>query len=374
MQVDEVSLVRRGADQDADVLLYKSAEGKSPSDDGASDDADTPVGQGKRKADPAAQGDQSDEDETITKRSFSTQRRQHDAAEGHANSDGSYPIETTGDLNNAAQAIGRAKNPTSTRRLIARRAEDLGVKNPLAKKGSPMTTELHPTLAKALSDFGDVDQLADDFLASLNQAFVTKDGEKNPNEDTDDVDDATDRGTDEGEDASDGPVNGKGATAGKMPRKNGAHSDIVGDESASMGKSAELVAMEKQLETIQKELDAARRTTEVRDLTERLTKEFRGLPMKVGEVADVFYRIGKGEGTQDDRDTLIGVLAAASNLVQEAGLFSEAGSTTSSDSDDPFGKLVAKALADDPKLTQAQAVSKAMETKEGRQLYQDRQK
>lgn len=47
------------------------------------------------------------------------------ADKGHANPDGSYPIETVADLQNAIQAYGRAKNKDATRRLIMRRAKQL---------------------------------------------------------------------------------------------------------------------------------------------------------------------------------------------------------------------------------------------------------
>lgn len=40
--------------------------------------------------------------------------------------DGSYPIRNTKDLQNAIQAIGRAKNPAATKAHIKSRAKSLG--------------------------------------------------------------------------------------------------------------------------------------------------------------------------------------------------------------------------------------------------------
>jgi hypothetical protein len=58
-------------------------------------------------------------------RAISTEARKAAADKGHANPDGSYPIETVADLQNAIQAYGRAKNKPATRRLIMRRAKQL---------------------------------------------------------------------------------------------------------------------------------------------------------------------------------------------------------------------------------------------------------
>jgi len=56
---------------------------------------------------------------------ISSEVRKKAAQAGHANPDGSYPIETVSDLENAIQAYGRAKNKPQTRALIMRRAREL---------------------------------------------------------------------------------------------------------------------------------------------------------------------------------------------------------------------------------------------------------
>lgn len=60
-------------------------------------------------------------------REFSQEERERLASQGKAMPDGSYPIVTREDLENAIQAIGRAKNPDAARRHIKKRAAALGL-------------------------------------------------------------------------------------------------------------------------------------------------------------------------------------------------------------------------------------------------------
>src|SRR5215831_900346 len=62
----------------------------------------------------------------IGKREFSSEQREHLADTGAAMPHGGFPIKTTGDLKNAIQAIGRAKNYDATKRHIISRARALG--------------------------------------------------------------------------------------------------------------------------------------------------------------------------------------------------------------------------------------------------------
>jgi len=74
------------------------------------------------------------EDSGIAKKFFSTDRRKKLAAKGHALEDGSYPIENVHDLQNAAiLAQSGHGDVAAAKKLIARRAKELGVKDPLAK-------------------------------------------------------------------------------------------------------------------------------------------------------------------------------------------------------------------------------------------------
>jgi hypothetical protein len=73
-----------------------------------------------------------DDDDTkdTKKRDVSTQERQSLADRGQALPTGGFPIKNKDDLNNARRAFGRAKDKPATRRLISRRARELGVKLP----------------------------------------------------------------------------------------------------------------------------------------------------------------------------------------------------------------------------------------------------
>jgi hypothetical protein len=73
----------------------------------------------------------------IYKRDINTADRKRLAGQGHALPDGSYPIENSGDLHNAA-VLARSGhgNVSGARALISRRAKELGVANPLETENS----------------------------------------------------------------------------------------------------------------------------------------------------------------------------------------------------------------------------------------------
>jgi hypothetical protein len=64
------------------------------------------------------------------KRDVGTRERQNLASQGNALPGGGFPIKNKNDLDNARQAIGRAKDPNAARALIRRRASELGVQLP----------------------------------------------------------------------------------------------------------------------------------------------------------------------------------------------------------------------------------------------------
>ena len=63
------------------------------------------------------------------KKDYSDKQRQNLADKGMALPDGSYPIKTVGDLKNAIQAFGRAKDKAATKSHIIERAKALGKEN-----------------------------------------------------------------------------------------------------------------------------------------------------------------------------------------------------------------------------------------------------
>lgn len=104
----EVSLVDRPANPSAKLILAKSIEGEST----------------------LVQVEELHEYKAplpseVFKREVSDDERQRLADRGAAMPDGSYPIANVGDLKNAVQAFGRAKNPSAVKKHIIRRARAL---------------------------------------------------------------------------------------------------------------------------------------------------------------------------------------------------------------------------------------------------------
>lgn len=96
------------------------------------------------KADAAPEDSEADvtkvaaaEEEVLGKRKFTAEQRRQLAKEGKALADGSYPIENSEDLQNAATlARSGHGNVAAAKRLISRRAKELGVANPLDSESS----------------------------------------------------------------------------------------------------------------------------------------------------------------------------------------------------------------------------------------------
>jgi len=108
-------------------------------------------------------------EEDIYKRDFTEAKRKELAAKGWALKDGSYPIENEEDLHNAA---GLAKSGhgdvAAAKRLIAKRAKELGVPNPLdEKKTEKSEVEKTEDIAKA----AEITKAAwDEFVTKANAA------------------------------------------------------------------------------------------------------------------------------------------------------------------------------------------------------------
>ena len=109
----------------------------------------------------------------IAKREFDEEKRKKDAKSGAAMADGSYPIETVSDLENAVQAYGRAKDPEAVKAHIISRAKSLGAESklPVGWDGSTKEKVEVATVEKAGSRHSkqDMDRLqaAHDHLSSM---------------------------------------------------------------------------------------------------------------------------------------------------------------------------------------------------------------
>lgn len=67
----------------------------------------------------------------MIKRDYNSQERQRMAEMGQAMPDGSFPIKTRADLENAIQSVGRAANYEAAKKHIIRRARTLNMVNML---------------------------------------------------------------------------------------------------------------------------------------------------------------------------------------------------------------------------------------------------
>lgn len=113
---------------------------------------------------------------TAEKRDVSTTERRSLASEGNALPDGSYPIDNTGDLHNAAHLARTGHgDAAAARRLIARRAEELGVANPL-DEGTEANKSSNEAEAALLNASLQTVMLAEDVLKEA-EPEVTKDPE-----------------------------------------------------------------------------------------------------------------------------------------------------------------------------------------------------
>jgi len=117
--------------------------------------------------------------ETCCKRDFSDDERKKLADSGEALPDGSYPIKTVGDLENAIQAFGRAKDPEKTRAHIIARAKALGATAKLpdswgvSQKSDFPTPKSEVTMSKELKDMNQ-EELAKAHKSAMDHLALAK--------------------------------------------------------------------------------------------------------------------------------------------------------------------------------------------------------
>lgn len=117
----------------SDLTLVKAVSGSGP---GELAEQTPDAGAGSEPSDAVTEDGDAEEGKAAApeaaKRSIGTGERKRLASQGHALADGSYPIANAGDLQNAA-VLARSGhgNVGAAKKLISRRAKDLGVPNPL---------------------------------------------------------------------------------------------------------------------------------------------------------------------------------------------------------------------------------------------------
>ena len=111
----------------------------------------------------------------VYKRDVSTAERRSLASAGHALSDGSYPIANAGDLGNAAHLARTGHgNAEGAKRLIARRAKELGVANPLDSESSEKGEGVADATQEIVKDAGLETEVTETAVKEAEPA-VTKD-------------------------------------------------------------------------------------------------------------------------------------------------------------------------------------------------------
>lgn len=134
---------------------------------------------------------------------------------------------------------------------------------------------------------------------------------------------------------------------------------------ADVTKSAEYVALQKEVQDLRTERDIERTVAEVR-------KTYDSLPTSPEEFGAALYRVRKGEPTEGDLSLLEQVLAGANSAIQANALMTRELGTAVPAEDSPEGSIekIAKGLqAQDPKLTAEQAYAQALNSPEGKQAY-----
>lgn len=116
-----------------------------------------------------------DEAEAYWKRDFTQDQRDRAAQSGAAMPDGSFPIQSGGDLENAVRAIGRASDPAAAKKHIISRARALGMTDKLPSDwnvSKAMESEMTDDEIKALVTKGVTDGVAA-AVAPLNDTIET---------------------------------------------------------------------------------------------------------------------------------------------------------------------------------------------------------
>ena len=124
-------------------------------------------------------------------RDVSQEERKNLAEKGQALPGGGFPIKSRGDLRNAIRAFGRAKNPAATKRLIKRRAKELGAEEDLpddwkssstASEDAMPFTGMYDGVSVAFADERS-QQIVDRHIAKLHK--VIRDAKQKDDDDAD---------------------------------------------------------------------------------------------------------------------------------------------------------------------------------------------
>lgn len=261
----------------------------------------------------------------ILKREFSKDRRDDLASKGHALPDGSFPIVTKGDLSNAIQAFGRAKDKDRARRHIIKRARALGATDMLPDNWN--VTKRNP-----IKEEGTMPRLTDEVRKSLDptvQAYIAN-LEKNQR--------------DEGDGAP------------------GAGDDITKREDLPEDVRKRFEDMNARVEAAEKVAKAERDARLEREWRDRVESISLFDEEEVGKVAKSLKDLADTD--EDLATTMVETMKGLSTKAEAAGLFSEVGKNDAGGggAEAKFEAIVKSLRENDPNLDEATAWEKAIST------------
>lgn len=127
----------------------------------------------------------------------------------------------------------------------------------------------------------------------------------------------------------------------------------------------------KEVDILKAEINREREAREVRDMLDVVRKEYSAFSEQAGDLGLALYRLEKNATTEEDRKVFKDILAQASRINTESALFKEAGSASQATSD-VGGELekIARGFMERDNINHAQAITKALETPEGKAAYE----
>ncbi len=327
--------------------------------------------------------DDDDIDWTAAKREFSSKERQSAASSGAALPDGSFPIKNKGDLKNAIQAIGRAKNPAKAKAHIKSRARALGASDMLPdtwkRDDSAALEALNASIASIIEDDEIVEKAyaVNESIEQFNEYMQQETADMTPEEIKKMVDDAVKVASAEFvKDSGSKPSLDNDDDKDDKPPAKKAKAAVEGDDKPDDSVAKRDDEIEKRFVSLAKENDELRK--QVNEMVNaRREQEFRkravetGLKEEDGEVMRKAFDgdvEAQGAFTKRISESMSALKAQAKTSVI-FGEFGKAGGSPTSAYAEIEGKAAELRKAD-PKLTQAQAFAKAYTDPANRELIE----
>ncbi|QOZ25294.1 hypothetical protein [Bradyrhizobium sp. CCBAU 51753] len=319
-----------------------------------------------------------DDTEPYWKRNFSQDQRDHLASTGAALPDGSFPIQNGGDLENAIHAVGRANDPAKAKAHIIARAKSLGLASKLpdgwvSKNGKveDMTAE---ELKKAIDDAVKTSPLVIDLKKQLEAATsqleaITK--AKKPKQQN--ADDMSEPDADDETAKAWRPYVEKRVAAALAKAKEefeaelAKRADIAKNDDSFTAEGGAVIRKSDYAKAEHYELAKAQQERlEIQDFSKRAAAEIPVLPgteLAKAKALRAIAKLGK-----EDREAIEAMLKGgnAAMKAQMTVLGKDGGGDDTAEGQ--LAKMV-ETYATEKKVTKAEAYTKVLDTKEGKELY-----